>query len=622
MSTPAAPVRAPESQRAAARPPARPSAGAAPDVQRLQPQLAARAEDPAGLRPLLEFLRELLAARALAWLGAPGVADAPIDCVAAERAGAGASLVALRASLAPDRALALPAPEAGADIYHLSTPVLREGALRGWLVGQLAAPNPRDLSAYLALLQAASGLFLYREQRSATAELGSVLERASGLLEIFRHAGGELDFDKACALAVAALREEFACERITLGYRRRGGVRVQTISGVAHIDPKNAAHQPYEAVMKEALAKGDKLEWTTGAPASAATAAHELLARETGAGRLLTLPLPRGRGALVLEWNAFAEGADPLRGPALAAAASGFVPVLFDLIERARPHPTLFSVRRAWLAASIRKRRLWLGGLGAVALLLACPFHHQIRTSCRVAPVTKRVIAAPFDGVLRHAMVRPGDRVAEGAALGELDNRELKMKEGELIAARAKALKQRDRAMSNSGEGADFANAQVAHLEAQSLEQELALVQRKLSLLQVTAPLAGVVVSGDLRRAEGQPVRQGEVLWEVAPLDEMIVEVEVPAREISRVREGRPVKVRLEGLSGSWTTTVERIHPQSEPRDGRNVFICEAALRNPGTADFRPGIRGRASVESDRRPLGWILGHQLWDWLVTTLFWS
>jgi multidrug efflux pump subunit AcrA (membrane-fusion protein) len=240
-----------------------------------------------------------------------------------------------------------------------------------------------------------------------------------------------------------------------------------------------------------------------------------------------------------------------------------------------------------------------------------------------VTPVTKRVVAAPFDAVLRHAFVRPGDRVVEGAALGELDNRELQMKEGELVAARARALKQRDRAMSNAGEGADTAAAQVAHLEAQSLEQELALVQRKLGLLQVTAPLAGVVVSGDLRRAEGQPVRQGEVLWEVAPLDEMIVEVEVPAREISRIRAGQPVKVRLEGLGGSWTTTVERIHPQSEPRDGRNVFICEAPLRNPGAAtDFRPGIRGRAAVESDRRPLGWILGHQLWDWLVTTLFWS
>src|SRR3954449_11460210 len=116
--------------------PLRAPAGSAPQVQRLQPQLAARAEDASSLRPLLEFLRELLAARALAWLSAPGAADAAVDCVVAERAGAGASLVALRASLASDRAMALPAPEAGADIYHLSTPVVREGALRGWLVGQ------------------------------------------------------------------------------------------------------------------------------------------------------------------------------------------------------------------------------------------------------------------------------------------------------------------------------------------------------------------------------------------------------------------------------------------------------------------------------------------------------
>src|SRR3954470_5158566 len=114
MSTPAAPVRAPAPQRGLARPPARPPAGAAPDVQRLQPQLAARAEDPSSLRPLLEFLRELLAGRALAWLSAPGVAGPAADCVVAERAGAGASLVALRSSLAADRAMALPAPEAGA----------------------------------------------------------------------------------------------------------------------------------------------------------------------------------------------------------------------------------------------------------------------------------------------------------------------------------------------------------------------------------------------------------------------------------------------------------------------------------------------------------------------------
>jgi len=236
----------------------------------------------------------------------------------------------------------------------------------------------------------------------------------------------------------------------------------------------------------------------------------------------------------------------------------------------------------------------------------------------------KQIVAAPFDGQLRKSFVRPGDSVREGDPLGELDNRELKFKEAELTAARERSLKERDRAMTSGarGEGADFAAAQMANLEAQSVGQELELVRRKLALLEVKAPLSGVVVSGDLRRAEGQPVPRGQALWEVAPLDAMIVEIDVPDREISRVRAGQRVRVRLEAFGGGrWETTLRRVHPQSEQRDARNVFIVEADIAADRVADLRPGMRGRASIETDRRPLLWIIGHRFWDWLVTTLFW-
>jgi multidrug resistance efflux pump len=214
--------------------------------------------------------------------------------------------------------------------------------------------------------------------------------------------------------------------------------------------------------------------------------------------------------------------------------------------------------------------------------------------------------------------------VKEGEPLGELDNHELKLKEAELIAGRERALKERDRAMAGGAksEGSDFAAAQVANFEAQSVGQELQLVQRKLGMLQVTAPLGGVVVSGDLRRAEGQPVPRGQILWEVAPLDAMIVEVDIPDREISRVHEGQPMSLRLESFGGGrFETKVDRVHPQSEQRDGRNVFVAEGEIKPGPAMELRPGMHGRASITSGRHPLIWILGHRLWEWAVTTLFW-
>jgi membrane fusion protein (multidrug efflux system) len=102
----------------------------------------------------------------------------------------------------------------------------------------------------------------------------------------------------------------------------------------------------------------------------------------------------------------------------------------------------------------------------------------------------------------------------------------------------------------------------------------------------------------------------------------MIVEIDVPDREISRVRAGQPVRVRLEAFGGGrWQSAIGRVHPQSEQRDARNVFIAEADIVPDRAAELRPGMRGRASIESDRRPLLWIVGHRFWEWLVTTLLW-
>ena len=95
----------------------------------------------------------------------------------------------------------------------------------------------------------------------------------------------------------------------------------------------------------------------------------------------------------------------------------------------------------------------------------------------------------------------------------------------------------------------------------------------------------------------------------------------MPDREVSRVRVGMPVSFRVEAFGGwSGRSRIGRLHPQSEQRDGANVFIAELPVANDAP-ELRPGMRGRASIEGDRHPLIWIIGHRFMDWVQTTLFW-
>ncbi len=489
-----------------------------------------------------------------------------------------------------------------------------------WLVAQMSVPNPRDIQAFLVLLQALAGFVLYREQRRSTQAAHWALERTSGILEIFRRAGCELDFSKACRVAVDDLRGYLGCDRVFLAVKGRTGLRMRAISGLARIDDKSVSHAPYEAAMAEASNENCRIDFLPGSPKTDGTAAHEMLQARTGAARLTTLPLPRGSGAVLLEW---AAAAPDERTAALLEATAPFLPALFDLLFRARPNAAAFAVQRIWTRLNAKSRRAAVAAGVALAALLAFPFHYEIKADCRLAPTVKRVIAAPFEGILRKSFVLPGDRVEAGASLAEMDNRDLKLREAELIAARERAMKQRDKALTNEGEGEDFAAAQVSDLEAQSVGRDLDLVQRKISQLAVKSPLSGVVLSGDLRRAEGLPVQQGQVLFEVAPLDRMIVEIDVPDREISRVRAGEPLRLRLDAFGGEhWQSRLEKVHPQSEQRDGRNVFVCEAPMDDTGRGlDLRPGMRGRAIIQGGRRPLAWTLTHRLWEFVVNSLFW-
>ena len=83
---------------------------------------------------------------------------------------------------------------------------------------------------------------------------------------------------------------------------------------------------------------------------------------------------------------------------------------------------------------------------------------------------------------------------------------------------------------------------------------------------------------GDLSQNIGAPVRRGDTLFEIAPLDDYNVELWVPEQQVAAVvpgARGRLIVAPRCPVRNS-ASTVERTMPVATARDGRMVFRVDA----------------------------------------------
>jgi multidrug efflux pump subunit AcrA (membrane-fusion protein) len=245
------------------------------------------------------------------------------------------------------------------------------------------------------------------------------------------------------------------------------------------------------------------------------------------------------------------------------------------------------------------------------------PIWHRVTGRCELQPVTRRYVAAPFEGTLRKSFVEPGDLVERNQLLAKMDGREIRFELAGMRAEYNRAAKQRDSHLAAQ----DYGAAQRAKLEMQRCELRTRLLEHRGENLEIRSPTKGIVVSGEMKRAEGICLTTGQTLFEIAPLDQMVVEIAVPEDDISRVENGRKLVAALDAFPGRrWQATISRIQPRAEVRDNEQIFIAEAVLEND-EGILRPGMEGRARIDGEWRPLGWCLFHRAWEKLVLRWGW-
>ena len=469
------------------------------------------------------------------------------------------------------------------------------------------AHQPMGEASALAALQLTGLLRILDQTRSDSERIRSRFGKVAAFVEMLASSEGGTDFAECSRRLANHLREILECDTVALAVCRFGRTKMAAISG--ETGPAEA-HSPGRRALlghlSEAIHRRQPLLTRRASRDKAPSESSGAVSLQEWFDPALSYCLPlidaegNLRGGWVFLWSE--EPKDFEEKESLIKAATPEVAPLLSLLHRAKPGAAVGAILRLWKRGSGSQRRLMTFAAVAAITALLVPIRYPVGTKCELQPVVRRVIAAPFDGILKKSTIRAGETVKKGQLLAELDGREVRSELAEAIARRERALKEADTALAANR----IAESRMAAFEADGLGHEIERLEYRQEHLQVRSPIDGLVLQGDLERSEGAPLHMGDPLFEVGPLDRLIVEFAVNATDISLISVGDEAQLKLEAYTDDKIEAkILRISPKSEFRGDSNVFICEAEIENPD-AVLRAGLAGKGKIFGPRRPLAWI----------------
>jgi biotin carboxyl carrier protein len=499
-------------------------------------------------------------------------------------------------------------------------PLRGERAVRGVATFVVPVQSEEALAAVRERLELTVGLLSLYEMRLLLQRRESDLRRLRTAMETLAAAGTH---DRFRGLAMALVNEiatRWQADRVSVGFLRGRYVHLKATSHTEKFSRKMQLVQDVEAAMEECLDQDVEVLYPAPQEATYVARAAGELARRHGAGHVLSLPLRRGGepvAVLTLERPADAPfTVDEVES--LRLAADLVTPRLADL----EAHDRWFGARAA---AAVRKgagtvvgpKHTWikvavLVAAGLLAFMIFGKGMYRVEAPFALEPVKQQVVPAPFDGFLEAVHVEPPERVVGGeTVMAELETADLRMQLAEARAERASYLKQAAAARR------DFktVEAQIAEAQAEQVAARIDLLEHHVAQADILAPITGRVVSGDLKKRIGAPVKTGDVLFEVAPLEALRAELNVPEEDIADLEVGQEGELATAGFPGRhFGFVVERITPVAQVEEQENVYKVRVRLK-----DLDPrmlsGMEGVAKVDVGERRYIWIWTRPIVRWV-------
>lgn len=208
-------------------------------------------------------------------------------------------------------------------------------------------------------------------------------------------------------------------------------------------------------------------------------------------------------------------------------------------------------------------------------------------------------VVAESDGIVQRLPFAEGQAVARGALLAQLDDREIRAEKDRAEAVRDKARADFERAQTLHAENAVPKQAlDDARTALKVAEAAFDLATARLDKTRIRAAFGGLV--GRQRVSPGAYVRTGEVITELAKVDEMEVAFAAPERFARQLRPGVPVAVTTPALPGeTFTGRVTVVDPIVSAETRTVALVARIPNR---AARLRPGMSADVAVTLAERP--------------------
>jgi multidrug resistance efflux pump len=413
---------------------------------------------------------------------------------------------------------------------------------------------------------------------------------------------------------------QWHCERVSIGFLKGRYVRLKAMSHTEHFSRKMQIIQDIESAMEECLDQDCEILYPALQESTYINRAAGELSKNHGPLAVLSVPFRwdgEARGVLTLE-----------REPSK--------PFTFEEIEVIRLTCELCTAR-LW---ELYEHDRWIGGKAIAKVrsglaLLTGPRYTWMKTFVILLSVFilflilgkgqfkaeapfaleatyQQVVCASFDGYIKSVNVEVGDTVKENETiLAELDTAELRLQLAATKAEQAGYHKQFAAAMRDG----ETAEAQIAQANSDKAQAQIDLLNYLIEQGKIISPISGTVVKGDLKRQIRAPVKTGDVLFEVTPLESLRAELLVPEDQIFEIaveQEGYLATVSYPAQRIKFV--VERINPMAEVVSNRNVFKVRVRLLETRSW-MRPGMEGVAKISVGKRRYIWIWTRRIVNWL-------
>ncbi|WP_321419870.1 efflux RND transporter periplasmic adaptor subunit [uncultured Desulfobacter sp.] len=502
--------------------------------------------------------------------------------------------------------------------YGMAYPIFTDGRFYGLVALEISANSEDHIKRTMDQLQWGASwmeVLLWREKNK---ESTAAFDRLKASVDMLADVLSEENLTGASLAFVTELATRLECDRISLGFVKNKRVKIQAVSHSSRIaDNMNLIRRIAQA-MEEAVTQGQVVFYPPRQNQNRIVRDHDALFRQHGAANILTIPCydkDRYTGVITLERSKTEPFTDfdAIYGKSIASL---ILPVLEIMGKTERS-----ILRRFWDGLRDQVKKI-IGpentGKKLIVLLMIClavffytkEGDYKISAKTVLEGAVKRVTVSPFEGYIKGAYVKAGDFIKKDATMCVLDDREYRLERLNWISKTAQYQKQYQEALAKH----ERAEAKIIKAQLNQAAARLELAESQLERTIIRSPFEGLVLNGDLSQRLGGSVSKGEILFEVAPLDNYRIILEVDERRIADVSEGQKGQMILSALpNGDVNFIVEKITPITRAGDGLNYFRVEA---KPSVVldRMRPGMEGIGKIYVDRRNLFSIWTRNIREW--------